>query len=111
MDKCAFYDGLFARNSEVPETEWTPAVKFSYKPLSIEQQDRYAANVNSGASNASLQLIAQNVIEWDLCKPDGSQVDHEDISSLKKCDPHVTEYILNAIIGNKIKRELYSEKN
>ena len=110
--KYAYYDEAMIRTATIPETDRTPEVKYTYRPLSIETSAALdsalvAEESPQGVTEAMLKIVSTAVLSWNLRKPDrknpdnveGLPVDPKNIEELKNIDEFIIDSIVKEVKG------------
>jgi hypothetical protein len=106
--KYGYYDGGVVRSGTVSETDLTPQVNFSYKPLTVGQRAVFEGNAMAldngdveGLVRLQCEQIIDSLVSWNLKRPDAQgndvDVDFKDVESLKKVDNFIIDEIFKVI--------------
>jgi hypothetical protein len=89
LKKSAYFSATYVINNEITETDITPHVNFSYKPLNIvqavtlEKQTNKIDDCLEDKMNLFFDVITNQLASWDLTKDDGTVVDFKNKDELK----------------------------
>jgi len=106
MVKSAYIEPDYVEKGVVEETEQTPKIEFSFKPLNMIQSSNLTDAVMAdksitGAANATLEMLTRHIVDWDAVKPDGSKIDFKKVKELERMDPGVINKISSTIRRDK----------
>lgn len=103
--KIGYIDDDLVISGECPETETTPAVRFTYHPLSAGEYTEYLNKLDAARGKSLKErervvltdLIQRHLKTWDLRKRDGTPVNFKDIKELQRVPLKIIDWIGNQI--------------
>jgi hypothetical protein len=104
--KSAYIETDYVEHGVVEETDNTPRIEFSFKPLNMIQSSKLtdavmADKTVAGAALATMEMLTKHIVDWDMLKPDGSKVDFKKVKELEKIDPGVLNRISSRVRRDK----------
>jgi len=108
--KVVYYEDDYTREHTIQETDKFPQIVFKYKPLTMLKMAKLTDKVLGtkgviGAAEATIEMLAKQLVYWNVTKPSGETVSCNDPAELRKIDSTILNKIASEIRGDKFTPE------